>query len=350
VSTLAHKIIPSLIKEHAMQGESGALNAGALRLVSQCPHQVVPTLSQKELARQAKKCTQACLDMSFEGFKDYSLRLFERGFDQEVYYLDVIPAAIKALHDLWEQDEISFLDVTRATLSIKRLIIALSHDFTRPDSNTLMSGAYKYQALVTTAQGAQHTLGPMLVSQFLERKGWHVVAGIDHPEKEIIQLVSQQWIDLLCVSVSQSNDVPKLKALIAKAKSRSKNSHLQCVVGGPLMALKPELVNELNADANCSNARDVHSIGLKLVRVYRKLRKLHLVTASELSSKALADKTRVLTPSASKTSRMQSKSDQLTPRGSWASNQDRLRPHSALKTDFNTNTSLSKKKTSGERN
>ena len=96
-------------------------------------------------------------------------------------------------------------------------------------------------------------------------------------------MVSKNWIDLICVSVSLSTEVPRLKAWISKIKQKSKNVHIQCIVGGPLLALEPDLVSSIGADTSCKNPRDAHSIGLKMVRVHRKLRKLHLLTAAELS-------------------------------------------------------------------
>jgi len=340
VSTLAAEIIPSLIKEHGLMVRDGVANTGSLKLVSQCQHQAVTEISQRELSKFADECAQACLDLNAEELLDYSQVLFNQGVNIEVLYLDIIPLAIKRMHDLWEKDQISFLDVTRATWSVKRLIISLSPDFIRPDENSMMQGSYKYQALVTLAHGAQHTLGPMIVSQYLERKGWHVVAGIDHEEKDILHQVSKNWIDLFCVSVSLSGDLPKLKALIAKVRKRSKNSHIQCLVGGPLMSLDPKAVNALNADANCINAREVHSMGLKLVRVYRKLRKLHLVSATELSAKIDFEGEDTFESLSSRESLSSAGSRRPSKQSmSVASNQDRLRPNVQSKGDFQTNKS-----------
>ena len=340
VSTLASEIIPSLLKEHGAVVREGAGNAGSLKLVSQCQHQAVIEMSQRELAQFADECAHACLEMNAEELFEYAQALFKQGLDIEVFYLDIIPQAIKLFHDFWEKDQISFLDVTRGTWSVKRLLISLSPDFIRPDESSLMQGSYKYQALVSLAQGAQHTLGPMLVSQYLERKGWHVVAGFDHEEKDILQLVSKNWIDLFCVSVSLSRDLPKLKVLISKVRKRSKNSHIQCLVGGPLMGLEPKLVHELNADANCLNAREVHSIGLKLVRVHRKLSKLHLVSASELSENMdfVAQQAHGSTVSANPQSSAGA-SHSSKQSMSRASNQDSLSPNAAAKSDFHSNKS-----------
>lgn len=340
VSTLASEIIPSLIKEHGLNAREEEGNTGSLKLVSQCQHQPVVEMSQRELAQFADECAQACLNMNAEELFDYSQALFKQGVDIEVFYLDIIPRAIKLFHDFWEKDQISFLDVTRGTWSVKRLLITLSPDFIRPDQGSMMQGSYKYQALVSLAQGAQHTLGPMLVSQYLERKGWHVVAGFDHEEKEILQLVAKNWIDLFCVSVSLSQDVPKLKALISKVRKRSKNSHIQCLVGGALMALEPKLMNELNADANCMNARDVHSMGLKLVRVHRKLRKLHLVSASELSSNLVSQGREIPRSHSSEAlSSTLGTTESSRRRMSRASNQDELSPNFVSKGDFKSNKS-----------
>lgn len=339
VSTLASEVIPSLMKEHGLMGPVDDLNPSPLRLISQCTHPSVAKMSQMDMANYAAEFSDASFNLNAEGLLDYVEGLFERGLDIEVLYLDIIPLAIKHMHDLWEKDQVSFLDITRATWITKRLIISLSSTFVCPDEESISSGAYKYQALVGSAHGNHHTLGPMLVSQFLERKGWHVLAGIDHQEKEILQLVDKNWIDLFCLSVSSSNDVPELRALVTKVRARSKNPDIQCLVGGPLVSLEPKRVNELHADAICSNAREVHSIGLKLVRVHRKLRKLHLVTANELTHQnltELADRRLVAATKGAVPDRVKTQS--ATFKTATASNQDHLSPYLRTEKSFLTNT------------
>ena len=285
VSTLASEIIPSLIREHGgVNGEDEAeRNPQSLKLVSQCVHQPFAEISSFDFSYYAQKCSDALLEMNVEELVVFARNLFDQGLDIEVFYLDIIPWVARNLHDLWEEDQITFFDVTRATWNIKRLIFALSPDFIKPDTAHMMPAVNRFQVLVASAPGAQHTLGPLLVSQYLQRKGWHLVPGYDHEEKELLSLVSKNWIDLICVSVSLSTEVPRLRAWISKIKQKSKNVHIQCIVGGPLLALEPDLVSSIGADTSCKNPRDAHSIGLKMVRVHRKLRKLHLLTAAELS-------------------------------------------------------------------
>jgi len=285
VSTLASEIIPSLIKEHV--GDPGEdvshHTVKSLKLVSQCDLEPIDGISKKDLRYFADKCANALLELNSEQLEEFAQNLFEQGLDMEVFYLDIIPLVARELHDYWDKDEITFFDVTRATWSIKRLIYSLSPQFIKPDTAHMMPAVNRFQVLVATAPGAQHTLGPLLVSQYLQRKGWHLLPGFDHDEAELLNLVSDHWIDLICISVSLSSETPRLKSWVAKIKARSKNAHIQCIVGGPLLAIEPELVNSIGAHASCAHPRDAHSVGLKLVRVHRKLRKLHLLSAAELS-------------------------------------------------------------------
>ena len=287
VSTLAGEIIPSLIKEHGEESCSHAAKTKAstnsLKLVSQCVHQPLAEISQRDLSYFVEKCSQAFLEMSSVELEVFAQNLFDQGLDIEVFYLDIIPQVARSLHYLWEKDIITFFDVTRSSWNMKRLISSLSPDFIKPDAAHMMPAVNRFQVLVATAPGAQHTLGPLLVSQYLQRKGWHLLPGFDHEEKELLALVSNNWIDLICISVSLTTEVPKLKSWVAKIKSKSKNVHIQCIVGGPLLALEPELVSLIGAHAASKTPRDAHTLGLKMVRVHRKLRKLHLLSAAELS-------------------------------------------------------------------
>jgi len=285
VSTLAEEIIPSLVKEY---GDEPSLaepktHANSLKLVSQCVHPTLSQISSRDLSFYVEKCSQAFLEMSSRELEVFAQNLFDQGLDIEVFCLDIIPQVSRALHDLWDKDIITFLDVTTVSWKIKRLINSLSPDYIKPDAAHMMPAVNRFQVLVATAPGAQHTLGPLLVSQYLQRKGWHLLPGFEHEEGELLSLVSDNWIDLICISVSLSTEVPRLRSWVEKIKSKSKNAQIQCIVGGPLLAIEPDLVSSIGAHASCKTPRDVHTLGLKMVRVHRKLRKLHLLSATELS-------------------------------------------------------------------
>ena len=104
------------------------------------------------------------------------------------------------------------------------------------------------------------------------------------------------WVDLFCVSVSTSSDLPGLQSLIKRVKSLSKNPDIQCLLGGPVVAWEPELQARMGVHGLCYNAREAHTLGLKLVRVHRKVRKLNALTATELS--LCFDSTQIADPTA----------------------------------------------------
>lgn len=284
VSTLASEIVPNLVRElgRVKQGET-PYGSNRARMANVCQHESAQSSAALSLRELAKQCVQACLDMDVAQLTAWSEKLISEGLDIEVFYLDVIPQAIRSLHDLWEEDQVSFLDVTRATWHVKRLLFALSPQFIQPASQTFIPQLNRFQAIVCTSPGSQHTLGPLLVSQFLQRKGWLVVPGIEHSEKEVLETVKKNWVDLFCVSISVSSEIPRLKSWIRRVRAQSKNIYIQCMVGGALLELEPDLVSRLGADAACANPRVLHNLGVKLVKVHRKVRKLNFQSVEELS-------------------------------------------------------------------
>ena len=208
-------------------------------MVNQCLHsQAKSSLDPFDLTRHVEQCSRASLDLTADEFLVYAQGTLAAGLDIEVFYLDVL---------------------------------------------TLTPMAHRFQAMVSMADGSQHTLGPLLVSQYLQRKGWNVTPGFERSEKDILQLVSTQWVDLFCVSASTSSDLPGLQLLIKRVKSVSKNQDIQCLLGGPVVAWEQELQARMGVHGLCYNAREAHSLGLKLVRIHRKVRKLNALTATELS-------------------------------------------------------------------
>ena len=285
-TSLVSEIIPSLVRVSAQgsMAQSPPPLSTSLTLVSQCRH---PSSLEQEpgldLTIHVEQCTRACLELTVGEFFEFAHNLVARGLDIEVFYLDVIPQAIRFLHDLWARDEITFLEVTQASWTMKRFVMLNSPEFVRPDVLTLAPSAQRFQAMVCIAPGSQHTLGALLVSQYLQRKGWHLLPNFDRTEKEIFQLVSTQWVDLLCVSASTNADLPWLKSMIKRVKSLSVNQDIQCLLGGPVVAWESGLQDELGVHAICHNVREAHTVGMKLVRVHRKVRKLNALTAAQLS-------------------------------------------------------------------
>ncbi len=294
-TSLVSEIIPDLVRVSAQidPSHSASTRAGApgslaspptTSLVNQCLHsQAKGNPEPCDLTRHVEQCSRACLDLTADDFLVYAQDTLAAGLDIEVFYLDVIPKTVRLLHDLWERDEITFFDVTRATWIVKGFVLSGSTEFVRPDALTLTPMTHRFQAVVSMATGSQHTLGPLLVSQYLQRKGWNVSPGFDRKEKDLLQLVKTHWVDLFCVSVSTSSDLPGLQSLIKRVKSLSKNPDIQCLLGGPVVAWESDLQARMGVHGLCSNAREAHTLGLKLVRVHRKVRKLHALTAFELS-------------------------------------------------------------------
>ena len=285
VSTLATTVIPKLVRElghTAVEGSTDTSDDG-FKLVSRCQHSPIEKLSKEGLWAQAESCLKACLELNSAELHAYILDLLSNGLDMEELYLDIFPLAIGMLHDHWEEDQVSFLDITRVTWSIKRLLFVLSPEFIKPNETSWVPQMNRFQVLVCVAPNAQHTIGPLLVSQYLQRKGWLILPGIDHSENEILELVSKNWVDLFCVSISLKSEIPRLKTWIEKVRFQSKNKDIQCVVGGSLLAFEPQLELQLGADVACNNPRDLHTLGMKLVKVHRKVRKLSLQSVEELS-------------------------------------------------------------------
>ena len=294
-TSLVSEIIPDLVRVNAQSDPSPFASTGAgasvslaspptTSMVNQCLHpQEKGSLDPFDLTRHVEQCSRASLDLTADEFLVYAQGTLAAGLDIEVFYVDVIPKTVRLLHDLWERDEITFFDVTRATWIVKGFVLSSSTEFVRPDVMTLTPMTHRFQAVVSMAAGSQHTLGPLLVSQYLQRKGWNVSPGFDRKEKDLLELVKTQWVDLFCVSVSTSSDLPRLQSLIKRVKSISKNQDIQCLLGGPVVAWEPELQARMGVHGLCYSAREAHTLGLKLVRVHRKVRKLHALTAFELS-------------------------------------------------------------------
>jgi len=187
------------------------------------------------------------------------------GCSIETVFLDLLAPAARRLGEMWESDEVDFVEVTMAMGRMQRLLRSLSPAFLGDAEQHEPVGS----VLLSCMSGEQHTFGLIMVGEFLIRDGWQVLVGAPWSEADLASIVATQWYDVIGFSVGTDNRLPKLRHDIRRLRAASKNPNVQVMVGGQPIAKNPNLARELGADAYAADTRSAPKVARALLAAAR---------------------------------------------------------------------------------
>ena len=103
-------------------------------------------------------------------------------------------------------------------------------------------------------------LGTTIVADFFRKEDWQVVVAISSSANELIQTVSNEWFDVLGLSLSIDQQLTCLADLIHQFKNLSLNPRMVVMLGGPIFSAKKLAAKDFGANGICDNAK--HAVGL----------------------------------------------------------------------------------------
>jgi len=201
------------------------------------------------------------------------------GASVEAVYLDLLAPSARRLGQMWESDECDFVEVTVSLGRMQRLLRDLSQVFLADATRTEPVGS----VLLTCIPGEQHTLGIIMVGEFLLRDGWRVLVGAPWSESDLLTMVGTEWYDVIGFSVGSESRLPLLKRDIRRLKSASRNPHVQFMVGGQVFSDDPTIADQVGANAIAGDAREAPQIARRLLDA------AHLAASDAPPREALGD-------------------------------------------------------------
>lgn len=195
---------------------------------------------------------QACISDDPKAAEAYARSLLAQEFDIESLFLDTIPEAARLFHDWWNEEEIDFIQVTSGIFRLEELVYSLSSEFIL--GGKLQAPGRQLSALLLKPPGSHHSLGLLLLSQYFKRHGWQVFSASQFSEEDMCSAVKSEWVDLIGFSLSEDQQIPGIKKLMARLRKQSANPQVQVMVGGPLLRKRADLAQSVGADFACLRA------------------------------------------------------------------------------------------------
>lgn len=236
ISEVFSSQLPKLIEEIERKTSS---NESWAQLPKVRPNQYRDTLNAEEI----NKLTNLLLDTEEGKFELAITVLKTHGAPINYIVLELIPEIARRLGRQWEDDSLSFVDVSIGVNRLERVIHKLDYLF---QANQLERQQDK-SIFITGFPGSQHTLGILLLANFLIFSGWQVHRPNHINIDSIVYGVTSKFLQAIAISVSTSEQLEQLPNLIDLLRKKSKNPEIIVMIGGPLYNKEPEAFNQIQS-------------------------------------------------------------------------------------------------------
>ena len=136
------------------------------------------------------------------------------GVPIEVIHLSYVAAAARKLGELWDQDKISFAQVTVASSRLYRIIRGLKRVLMPTDKRIRSAGA----VAISLVPDETHTIGIEIASDLFVRAGWDVELLIGMKIDEIIAAIEKRPFDAVMIVAQTDRSVADLLSLSVAIK------------------------------------------------------------------------------------------------------------------------------------
>ena len=165
------------------------------------------------------------------------------GVPPEVIYLSYVAGAARRLGVMWEEDRLSFLEVTLASGRLYRIIRGLRQVL----DATLLNDAHDRHVFFALAPDDSHTLGIEIATDLFRRRGWDVDLSVGDTLEEIVtQTEGSRYAAVVLVAQSDKH-LPDIIALVLALRISQPMAHV--LVAGNIVHEVAEVGTLVGADA-----------------------------------------------------------------------------------------------------
>ena len=198
------------------------------------------TLDEEEI----NKLTNLLLDTEEGSFELAITVLKTHGASINYIVLDLIPTIARKLGKQWEDDSLSFADVSIGVNKLERVIHKLDYLFQANQLDRQQNKAI----FITVFPGSQHSLGSLIFANFLTFTGWQVHRPNQVNLDAIVYGVSSRMLQAIAISVSTNEQLERLPNLIDLVRQKSQNPKIIVLIGGPLYNKAPDAFDHIQAE------------------------------------------------------------------------------------------------------
>ena len=186
------------------------------RMMSASPEQAIASCYDNYLL--------ALLGGDRRGCRDFVQQLLDCGVGVKKLYTQVFQRSLYEIGALWEQHRISVATEHLAT-AVTESLMTMVHP------QLFASGRKGRRAVVSCIANEYHQVGGKMVADIFELHGWDgFFLGANTPLSDLLSLVHEKKPEVLCLSVSLSENLPVLRGIIEQVEEEF--PCLKLMVGG----------------------------------------------------------------------------------------------------------------------
>jgi methanogenic corrinoid protein MtbC1 len=180
----------------------------------------------------------------------------------ETIYVDLMIPAARRIGEFWDDDSVSFADVTIGLGRLQQIVRTLKWNPSHLEGPDHASPS----ALFAPVASEQHTFGLFIIEESFRRAGWRTWIETSGLEDDSVDMVRHHWFDLVGLSASSDDHTELAASTIAAMRRASRNRGLFVLVGGRLFIERPELVALVGADGTAPNGGEALLVANQAVR------------------------------------------------------------------------------------
>jgi methanogenic corrinoid protein MtbC1 len=162
----------------------------------------------------------------------------------------LLTPAARLMGRMWEEDACDFMTVTLGVYRLNQ-IMRETEAAELPASHGL-----DHHILLLPAPGEQHSFGVNMVADAFRAGGWCVRSTPAVSRKQLLQLVEDEWFDVVGLSVSTERCLKGLPSCIRALRAASGNARTFVLLGGHAVVCNPERSRFLGADSVAQDAEN----------------------------------------------------------------------------------------------
>ncbi|WP_170863063.1 cobalamin B12-binding domain-containing protein [Methylobacterium sp. UNC300MFChir4.1] len=159
---------------------------------------------------------------------------------------------------LWEEDELSFCEVTARVAHLQMIARYLFSNITRKAS------CHERSILLMPCPEETHVFGLQLLGAAFHDAGWAVTMSATKPERPRV-LIERHHYDVVGLSLSRESLLPLLRDEITRLRRASRNQSLRVLVGGPCFDRGDADAELVGADAYAPDAWSAPTVAGEIV-------------------------------------------------------------------------------------
>jgi len=238
----------------------GLLNSERIRR----PHlSLVSSSHAKPSQQEIEVFIDLCVSESSKDAQSFVDDFLDAGLSTEDVFLNLIAPAARNLGSEWDDDR---MDFSQVNLGLVRLH-SIANEIRFTSKSDQFAKAKARRVMIASAPGSMHMLGTTIVADFFRKEDWQVVVAISSSANELIQTVSNEWFDVLGLSLSIDQQLTGLADLIDQFKNLSLNPRMVVMLGGPIFYAKKLDANDFGANGICDNAKHAVSLAVSLLPI-----------------------------------------------------------------------------------